>query len=992
MGTGSVGRRFRKGAQPGRVARRTERSRQAPKPSYVAPPKPQSIDRRALLAGTALVSTLFIGTLLAPTPASAQQAVSILLSPNPVTVDNGNDCVFAGNCIEITTNGDGAFIDLANSGNLTAGARGIYTATLTANSAINIVNTGIISSGYALPYGGSGIFARTVGPNSPITINNSGAITAVSGNGIFAGGGYYSSPGNNPVTINNSADINSRAESIYGEGFGDNSPVVITNSGNLTSIDAEVIDSFTIGANSPITIINSGDGQAYAQGLEAGTGGPNSPITIVNSGQVSSRDETFNAYSSGAGSGLLLINSGELESPVTGIFGRTSGAGSDIVIVNYGSVTSKSRVYTFTGYYGTYTETTPGFGINASTYGTSSSITIVNAGVVNATVGIVATTRGLDSDITIVNAGTLRGDTAAIQTYSKYGTTTVINSGDISADSNLAIDVDGGAATILNAGMITGFVDLTENDDSFFNQKGGVWVTKLTSYFGDGSDIVRNLVGGTVQAATDPKVAESSSFVGLERFENKGLITLQDGAVGDTFRITNSFVTPDGATIYGGAAPLVFNGSGQSAVAIDAFLGGPNSTADQFIIDGDVSGQTKVKVNNTNTGPGVFNKEGIPVVFVNGATPKGNEFFLGNPIDTGFFNYDLFFRPTGSGVFELRSFLGQGAFVLPQLITASQDIWHQTSDTWFDRTADLRVLLNTGAAPTAYADGAPQGGGNITPAVWVRGSGNWLDRQDSQSVTAYGRSYQYNLNRDLETIDFQSGVDLGKRGLLSENDILVFGALGGFVHSDLDYDAINRRFSFEGGQVGGYATYLRGGLFVDTLVNVHLMEIDTGRALGFPSSLDATTVGVRTDSGYRFGSFNGGAFIEPLATIAVDWADIDGFTLGGNKVSFDDDANVRGRLGLRVGTTLQLWTGTTMEPFVIGSLWGNLSDDNQATLVSTGTNFILKDDLEDVWGEVSAGVNFFNPSASTSVFAKLDVTFGDDIDGVGGKAGMRVSW
>jgi hypothetical protein len=65
---------------------------------------------------------------------------------------------------------------------------------------------------------------------------------------------------------------------------------------------------------------------------------------------------------------------------------------------------------------------------------------------------------------------------------------------------------------------------------------------------------------------------------------------------------------------------------------------------------------------------------------------------------------------------------------------------------------------------------------------------------------------------------------------------------------------------------------------------------------------------------------------------------------------------------------------------------------NQATLVSTGTTFILKDDLDDVWGEVSAGVNFFNPSANTSVFAKLDVTFGDDIEGVGGKAGMRVSW
>ena len=240
-------------------------------------------------------------------------------------------------------------------------------------------------------------------------------------------------------------------------------------------------------------------------------------------------------------------------------------------------------------------------------------------------------------------------------------------------------------------------------------------------------------------------------------------------------------------------------------------------------------------------------------------------------------------------------------------------------------------------------------------------------------------------------MDFQGGIDLGKRGLLSDNDILVFGALGGFIHSDLDYDAINRLFSFDGGQVGGYATYLRGGLFVDTLVNVHLMEVDT-RTLGFPNSLDATTIGVRTDSGYRFGSFNGGAFIEPLATISVNWADINGFTLGGNKVSFDDDPNVRGRLGLRVGTSMPVWTGTTMEPFVIGSLWGNLTDDNQATLVSTGTTFKLEDDLQDVWGEVSAGMNFFNPSANTSVFAKVDVTFGDDLDGVGGKAGMRVSW
>jgi len=59
----------------------------------------------------------------------------------------------------------------------------------------------------------------------------------------------------------------------------------------------------------------------------------------------------------------------------------------------------------------------------------------------------------------------------------------------------------------------------------------------------------------------------------------------------------------------------------------------------------------------------------------------------------------------------------------------------------------------------------------------------------------------------------------------------------------------------------------------------------------------------------------------------------------------------------------------------------------QVSVVGLGTWQLGAD-----WGEVSAGVNLFNPSANTSVFAKADVTFGDNVDGVGGKAGVRVSW
>ena len=71
-----------------------------------------------------------------------------------------------------------------------------------------------------------------------------------------------------------------------------------------------------------------------------------------------------------------------------------------------------------------------------------------------------------------------------------------------------------------------------------------------------------------------------------------------------------------------------------------------------------MSGKTLVDVNNTNAGPGVFNQAGIPVVYVDGNV-RGDAFALSKPIDTGLFNYDLFFAPTGSGIFELKSFLGE---------------------------------------------------------------------------------------------------------------------------------------------------------------------------------------------------------------------------------------------------------------------------------------------------------------------------------------------
>ncbi|WP_108681155.1 hypothetical protein [Methyloceanibacter sp. wino2] len=925
-----------------------------------------------------------------------QGAVGLILdNSGDLTVTSANN-----SGVGIFAQAVAGFFDITNSGDITVSGRGVASGIFAqfgpAGQRISIDNSGDINATTTQGYA-SGILAQNTGDDAPIDVYNSGGITA---DGDVARGIYATTGGSrSPITIVNGGPIAVNGPTAIGidvESSGNESTVSVSNTaaidatgqGQTVGIFGRVGGSTaapTATSDSPLTILNSGEltvldtgPSGRATGIYATSNGVIGlgPIAITNKGAIDARATGANSYAYGINAFSISPNSA-------------------ITIDNQAMVTVRAREQAV-GLQAVVTPTAevdPGFTpISVTNSGDiHAKITDTTGGPYNYAIGIITLAIGPNAPISINNSGSVYAEggprNVGVYSYSYYvgNKTTITNTGEIGAQSHLAIDVKGlGNADIFNAGTITGFVDLTEQNDRFVNRAGGVFETKKTSLFGGGEDVFSNQTGATVLAATNASKRESSGFRGLETFKNNGgTISLVDGGVGDTFTLAN---TP-------GSADLKFEGGGY--LAVDASLRGAGSKADNFIVDGDVSGVTKVMVNNTSTLPGVFNSQGIPVVFVEGQTPKAGNFVMADgPIDTGLFDYDLYFVPTGSGYWELRSFAGASAHMLPKLLTAAQDLWHETSSTWFDRTADLRVVLNGGGAP-AYDAGAksmsePSSNG-LTPGVWIKGGGSRLDRNGSATTSAYGRNYDYDLDNELSTVDLQMGVDMGRYDVLSEGDVLVFGVLGGFVGAGLDYDSLADSFNFSGGQVGAYATYLKDGLFVDTLLNVHLYEIDTPN-LGFPDSLNATTVGLRTDAGYRFGSFTGGAFFEPLATIEIAWADIDGFNVGGNKVSFSDDANVRGRIGGRVGTTTEAWEGTMMEPFLIASLWGNLSEDNAATLVSSGTTFQFQDDLDDVWGEFSAGVNLFNFSQTTAVFAKVDYTFGEDVQGLGGKAGMRVAW
>ena len=147
---------------------------------------------------------------------------------------------------------------------------------------------------------------------------------------------------------------------------------------------------------------------------------------------------------------------------------------------------------------------------------------------------------------------------------------------------------------------------------------------------------------------------------------------------------------------------------------------------------------------------------------------------------------------------------------------------------------------------------------------------------------------------------------------------------------------------------------------------------------------------MRADAAYRFGAAS--LYLEPVATLAAAWTGIDTVVTGPNTITFEDDASVRARLGLTLGTSIPVFGMATIEPTLTASLWSELDSGASATLDSAGHVFGLADPQADTWGEISAGAHVLSSSGDTSAFAKIDLTFGEAIEGVAGKVGATVNW
>ncbi|SFV34641.1 autotransporter domain-containing protein [Hyphomicrobium facile] len=555
--------------------------------------------------------------------------------------------------------------------------------------------------------------------------------------------------------------------------------------------------------------------------------------------------------------------------------------------------------------------------------------------------------------------------------------------------SDLIVDARGGAVTINNDGTMIGRIDLSEagNTDTantFNNTSNDSWHFTGTSNLGDGLADAFNNTGTIYTTDPDsPSYNDATVLAGVEFFNNGGVggtgtIDLQDGYTGDTFTL----IPTDGGT-------LTFHGAdGQSALKVDAFLAGPsNSNSDTLVINGDVTGSTAIYVNNVNAGFGAYNPTGIDVVNATGSLPQGSFYLADGPIKTGMFQYDLYLN--GSNEWVLASSPSHSFFELPSLTSAAQSVWHNASDAWLDRTADLRTALNTTCAPVSLKD-STAGCAKPASGAWAKVLGASESRSTNHSFTLMNTVERHSVNSQLDGGGVIAGYDV-IRTTEGGNGIWMAGVMGGYLRSKLNFDGSANSADFQSGAVGAYVTYLQGGWFIDGQFMANLGNVKYSGVQSTNEHAGLTAVGGVIDAGYR-ATYNN-AFIEPGATLSYVNASIDTMEIYDTSVNFSSGDSLRGRLGVRVGTTIAK-ERAKYEPFIgVGAIYEFLGNN---TADVTSGDYVLEttDNLSGALGEVTGGVNMFSLTGNgLSAFAKGNVQFGkDDFVGYGGSLGVRVDW
>jgi Autotransporter beta-domain len=520
-----------------------------------------------------------------------------------------------------------------------------------------------------------------------------------------------------------------------------------------------------------------------------------------------------------------------------------------------------------------------------------------------------------------------------------------------------------------NDGLVEGRVEISAFG-GFINN--GTWRTLGESYVGDSfvNTSTGNIQAGNTENENEytslsvsefgfgpPLFARSFSLYQPTVLYNGGLVSLIDSASG------SGNTNTDALDLYGNYS------ANAGVLGLNAYLdGSANSSGDHLYVAGAASGQTVVRLVNTNAGGGSLIQEGtdkgLELINVEGPTEGSSTFDLeGGVFSTGLFDYymvaeqntelkfarlfdtaleDPEIAPTQYVLYSRVN--GGGAAQGGQGVQGANGVWTETTVPWVDRQDELRGIVSGGPQITAVSDEGINEK-TATSSFWMQGLAGKVDHNGTSSFNGVTSNAGFNQN----VYGLVGGVDMGTE--LASGGKVLFGLMGGYTNSNVAFDNHSGRMDFDGYSLGAYATVMQGGFFLDTLVKGEFLDLKhkVGAEAG---KTDVSSVGVRSDAGYRMGI--GTTVFEPLVSMSYVNTQVDGYSIGALTFgsSSRDDLNVAagGRLS---------YTTEDVSLSLAGRVWNHVSGHSTVDVTTAGLTSsasIGEGSFDGVYGEVSTNL------------------------------------
>lgn len=544
--------------------------------------------------------------------------------------------------------------------------------------------------------------------------------------------------------------------------------------------------------------------------------------------------------------------------------------------------------------------------------------------------------RGATVDIEVLPTGSLLSATGdALVATSSGGGIAIRNTGLISSTGGNSVNADGGPVTLTNSGMLNGRILFGTSADTLNNT--GIFNASGTSNFGAGTDALNNDANGRILTSG------SATFSNLETLTNAGTISLIGNGVASRLTTSGNYV----------------GAGGQLLVDVDG------TTADRLIIGGSATGTTTIDVNRLGTT--TFGTSTL-VVDAGAGSSAGAFSLAASDRQVGFLTNGIVFDAANND-FRPNSVVGTGVSRSLKLGEAQTNLWYQSANAWTSHMSSRRDTTRTG---------------ETGPDIWMVFQGAVDDRDESRTAMTNGISQTFVDDYKQDYFGGQAGAGFGSGGA-------TFGVTGGYLSSHLSFAGIAEGAQMGANNVGAYAGFNTGILFINALAKYDFYNVDVmSGALGYRTDLNGNAYGGEVEIGARLGSDR--FFIEPLASIAYVRSDLDRISAFSQSIDFDKFDSVRGTAGARIGGFTQMSNGNGITYYLDGRAVHEFEGDDGLLFTAGGNNVRFENDANGTYGSARGGVQVAMPGGVAGFIEGTGNYGGDDFNSYGGRARLSIKF